>query len=120
SKEAGRERPASRGTVAAIRPSAARGACHPRTTAEAGELLGRLDGLRQGRDHFLVVAHDAVTGELEDVGLWILVDGHDRLRARAAGHVLAGARNGDGDVEVRCDYLAGQPHLLARRVPAEV
>ena len=73
-----------------------------------------------GRHDGLEVADDAEARGLEDVRVGVLVDGDDVLRAGAAGHVLAGAGHGDGDVERRADDLAGQADLLRDRPPAEV
>jgi len=46
----------------------------------------------------LPVADDAVAGFLEDIGVGVFVDGDEDFGAGAAGHVLAGAGYGDGDV----------------------
>src|SRR3970282_1196491 len=74
--------------------------------------------LRERGDDFLPVADDAEAGRLEDGRFGVLVDGDDVLHLGDAGHVLAGAGDADGDVQVARDYLAGQPALCRDAVPA--
>jgi hypothetical protein len=66
------------------------------------------------------VADDSVAGLAEDIGFLVLVDRDDVAGAVAAGHVLAGARDGDGEVEVRANDLSGQPDLPTDGLPAVV
>ena len=67
------------------------------------------------RQHLEQVADQAVIGDLEDRRLLVLVDGDDDLAVLHAGEVLDGARDADGDVELRRDDLAGLADLLVVR-----
>ena len=56
------------------------------------------DGRSERRENGLPVTDNSVPGLFEDVGFGVLVDGDDDLSSGAAGHVLAGAGDGDHDV----------------------
>ena len=58
-----------------------------------------LDCLDQRRHDLGEVFSDAEARGLEDVCVGVLVDRDDVLGSRATSHVLAGARDGDGDIE---------------------
>src|SRR6185295_2904194 len=58
------------------------------TPAGSRFFLARLERRNQLRYGLEQVRDQAVIGDLEDRGLWILVDGHDCLRALHAGDVL--------------------------------
>jgi hypothetical protein len=75
---------------------------------------------RQFRHDLEEVADEAVVGDLEDRGFFVLVDGDDDLRVLHAGEVLDGARDADGDVEFRGDDLAGLADLVVVRGVARV
>jgi hypothetical protein len=66
------------------------------------------------------IADDAVVGHLEDRRFLVLVDGDDDAAVLHAGEVLDGARDADGDVEVRRDDLAGLADLPVVRHEARV
>ena len=57
---------------------------------------------------------------LEDRCLGVLVDGNDHAGAAHADHMLEGAADADGDVELRRDGAAGETDLILLRQPAEV
>src|SRR3546814_849474 len=63
---------------------------------------------------------DTEIDELEDRGLFVLVDGHDRLRGLHAGAVLNSTGDAVGHVELRRDGLAGLADLEGVRLPAGV
>src|SRR6478735_11573896 len=66
------------------------------------------------------VADDAEVDEIEDRGLLVLIDGHDRLGRLHAGAVLDRARDAVGDVKLGRDRLAGLADLEAVRLPTRV
>src|SRR5688572_11965511 len=113
-------RPGSRtGTLKTLaRPSTATASCPvPTPTDVRSAVLERFDQFGQ---HFVHVAHDAEVGDAEDRRLLVLVDGDDVLRALHADHVLRGARDAAGDVDVGLDDLAGLADLHRVRHPAGV
>src|SRR5262249_19136409 len=57
-------------------------------------------------------ADEAVIGDLEDRRLLILVDSDDDLGILHAGEMLDGARDADGNVQLRRDDLAGLADLI--------
>jgi hypothetical protein len=67
--------------------------------------------LDEAGDGVLPLGDEAVVGDLEDRGLLVLVDRDDDLRALHAGEVLDRAGDGDGDVELGGDDLAGLADL---------
>ena len=79
-----------------------------------------LEGLDEGRQDLVHVAHDAEVGHREDRRLGILVDGDDVLRALHAHQVLGGAGDARGDVHRRLHDLAGLAHLVRVGHPAGV
>ena len=100
---------------------------HPRRRAwpdrrlPPGLGLLQLPHLLDEQGHRLLpVGHQRPAGRLEDVGLGVLVDGHDVLHLGDAGHVLGGAGDAHGDVEVGGHHLAREPHLGRDRIPAQV
>src|SRR6266850_2151968 len=66
------------------------------------------------------VAHDAVVGDLEDVGVGILVHRDDDLRRRHPREMLDRAGDPERDVQVWRDGLPRLSHLLFVRPPARV
>src|SRR5262249_33078923 len=96
------------------------GAASPGPASLLTRGLQRLDRRREAGHHFEGVADDAVVGALEDGRLGVLVDGDDELARAHAGQVLDRAADGDGDVELRRDGLAGLADLVAVRAPAGV
>ncbi|KAF1854083.1 hypothetical protein Lal_00005300 [Lupinus albus] len=68
----------------------------------------------------LRVGDEAVVGDLEDRRLLVLVDGDDDLAVLHAGQMLDGARDADGDIEVRRDDLAGLADLIVVRDEAGI
>ena len=58
------------------------------------------------------IGNQAKVGDLEDRGVFVLVDGDDRLGVLHAGEVLDGARDADGDVDFGGDDLAGLADLI--------
>src|SRR2546423_10253562 len=77
-------------------------------------------GLRQGGQDLLEVADDPEVRLLENRRLGIGVDGDDRSRVAAAGHVLHGARDADRAVQLRAGDLARQSYLHVAGHPAGV
>ena len=61
-----------------------------------------------------------VAGLLEDVGLIVLVDGHDILHAGDARQVLAGPGDAHGYVQLRANGLSRQAHLMGVGDPTSV
>src|ERR1051326_1175479 len=76
-----------------------------RSRTALAELLGEL-GKRLEQ-----VGDQAVIRNLEDRGLFVLVDGDDHLGVLHAGEVLDGAGDADRDVELGRHHLAGLPNL---------
>src|SRR5215218_7136647 len=72
----------------------------------------RLELAGQFWDNFEQIADEADVGDLEDRRLVVLVDGDDGLGILHPGEVLDGARNADGNVELRSDDLAGLANLV--------
>ncbi|TYZ65677.1 hypothetical protein PybrP1_007048 [[Pythium] brassicae (nom. inval.)] len=76
-----------------------------------------LDLLRELRHRREEVRDESVVRDLEDRGLLVLVDCHDRLRVLHAREVLDRARDADRDVQLRRHDLACLPDLqLVRHV----
>src|SRR5215472_13526157 len=73
---------------------------------------------RQGGHDLEQVADDPEIAELEDRGVRVFVDRHDESRAAHSDLVLDGARDPDGDVQLRRNGLAGLAHLMAVRYPS--
>src|SRR5262245_20401899 len=71
-------------------------------------------GVELGQDREQI-ADEAIVGNLEDWGLGILVDRDDYLGILHAGEMLDGARDTDGDVELRRHHLAGLADLVVVR-----
>src|SRR4051812_1908682 len=92
-------------------------ACWTRTSVPGLRLAHRL---RQRGDDLHHVAHDAVVRNLEDRRLLVLVDSDDRLRRAHASEMLNGARDADGDVELRAHLAACLTDLIAVWTPAIV
>ena len=67
--------------------------------------------LGQRADDLLIVFHESERAVLEDRRVGIAVDGADHLRVGDAHDVLAGARDGDRQIELRGDLLAGLTDL---------
>ena len=84
----------------------------------------RMTRLLQRRDqcgHDLEqIADDAVVGDLEDRGIGILVDRHNRFRALHADDVLDRAGNAERNIELRRDRLSGTANLTIHGQPAHV
>src|SRR6185437_1226809 len=72
--------------------------------------LGEL-GVELGHD-LEEVSDDAVIGDLEDRGLFVLVEGDDHLAVVHAVDMLNGAVDADGDIELGRHDLAGLPNLV--------
>src|SRR4051795_4882262 len=88
--------------------------------AARASALALLDLIGQLRDDVEQVAHNAEIDQLEDRGLGVLVDGHDRLRRLHTGPVLDGTGDADRHVELRRYGLARLADLVGVRVPAGV
>ena len=73
--------------------------------------LLRSDLIRKVRYCYEQILHKPVVGHLEDGSLGILVDGHDGLGVLHPRQVLDGARDPNGNVEVRGHDLAGLADL---------
>src|SRR6266566_2336462 len=76
--------------------------------------------IRKCRDELEDIGHDAVVGDLEDIGVWILVHRDDDLARGHAREMLDRARDAESDVEVWRDSLPGLPDLLLVRPPSGV
>ncbi len=76
--------------------------------------------LRQGRQDLEQVADDAVGGGVEDGGGGVLVDGDDDVGAGHACHVLHGAGDAAGDVELGLHGAAGLADLVVGGYPSGV
>ena len=73
--------------------------------------FGFADGGSECWDDFEEIADDAVIRDLEDGRIFILIDGHDALRAFHADQVLDGSADADGEVDLGRDGLAGAADL---------
>src|SRR5438094_602256 len=76
--------------------------------------------IRKCRDELEDIGHDAVVGDLEDIGVWILVHRDDHLARGHARKMLDRARDAESDVEVWRDRLPSLPDLLLVRPPSGV
>src|SRR3954467_2103737 len=85
-----------------------------RSALALGDFLGH-----RGEDR-VEVADDPEVDQLEDRGLVVLVDGHDRLGGLHAGAVLDRTGDAGGGGVLRRDGLAGRADLVAVRLPAGV
>src|SRR6185503_20645972 len=83
-------------------------------------LEGLLQFHRQGRNHLVKIAYDAVGSDLEDRGVLVLVDRDDRARGRHPGEMLDGARDADREVEGRVHDLARLTDLVTMVDPSGV
>src|SRR5258706_8066290 len=90
---------------------------HIRRSRSGFRLLHRFGERRQ---EFEDVADDPIVGDLEDVGVGILVHRDDHLARGHPSEMLDRTRDAERDVEVRCHRLAGLPDLLLIRAPAGV
>src|SRR5690349_11728235 len=82
--------------------------------------LARGDRRGGGREDRLQVPNDTEVDELEDRGLFVLVDRDDRLGRLHTGPVLDGTGDAGRDVELRRHGLAGLADLEGVRHPAGV
>src|ERR1700716_647089 len=71
------------------------------------------------REHLLDVADHGVVRLGHDRGGWIGIDGEDVLGGPAADHVLDGAADPAGNVEIRRDPRPGLSDLVTVWPPAE-
>src|SRR5439155_19638758 len=76
--------------------------------------------VRKCRDERKDVGSGAVVGDLENVGVWILVRRYDHLARGHARQVLDRARDAESDVTVWRHRLPGLPDLLLVRPPSGV
>ena len=74
-------------------------------------LCSLLDLVHELRDGVKEVGLQPIVGDLEEGRLGVLVDDGDHLGVLHAGHVLDGARDTDGDVQLGGDDLAGLADL---------
>jgi DNA-binding CsgD family transcriptional regulator len=95
--------------------------------ANQGEpVSGRLERVqcpRQFRQYLEQIPDEAIVGDLEDRRLLVLVDRYDHLGLLHARQMLNGARDPDGDVQLRRDHLARLADLIvvwdeARELPS--
>src|SRR6266446_6106066 len=68
--------------------------------------------LRQLGQHLEQIAHEAVVGHLEDRRFFVLVDRDDHLGLPHSRQMLNRTRDPDGNVELRCNHLAGLADLV--------
>src|SRR5438094_8985230 len=81
----------------------------PRRTVSRSRFLDRFGECRHELEY---VGNDPVVGDLEDVGVGILVDRDDHLARGHPGEMLDRAGNTERNVEIRRDRFSGLPDLL--------
>ena len=85
-----------------------------------GEFCDCFELFAKQRNDLAIVLDDAEATVLEDGSVRVGVDGGDILRLRNAGHVLARAGDGNCEIQIRRDFLAGLTYLPGWRHPARV
>ena len=95
-------------------PFAGHGSC----CLQAGSSLGGLDLLDEFGNDLVQIADDAVSGNVEDGGVLVLVDGDDVLGVLHTGNVLDGTRDAQGNVDAGMHGLTGLADLVVSRQPA--
>ena len=83
-------------------------------------LFQLLDLSSKCRNYFIQIANYAVISNVEDVGILILVDSDDAVRAAHACYVLDSAGDTASDVKLRSNGLAGLAYLVSMCDPAAV
>src|SRR5262245_51547719 len=78
---------------------------------QSGRFFQTPYGFHKRRHDGLPIPYDAVARFTENVGVRVFVDGHNDLRTRAPGHVLARPGDAHRNIEIRGDRLPGQTNL---------
>ena len=65
----------------------------------------------EDRDHILEIVHNSVIGDSEDRSARVFVDSYDRFGTLHGCHMLEGAADADGDVNLRLHGLSRDPNL---------
>ena len=83
-------------------------------------LFQLLDLSSKCRNYFIQITNYAVISNVEDVGILILVDSNDAVRAAHACYVLDSAGDTASNVKLRSNGLAGLANLVSMCDPAAV